>query len=802
MDKLDKLTEIMLTIKKDTEEIKKENKAIRSEIQDLREEWKKKQEEWEKEKRTMENRLKEMEIKEEQMKKKMTRMIQLEEREEARERRERKNNIIVKGEDLPREGSPKEEIEQIMRRELQVEVEVEDAYWIRKEQRGRMLIAKLKNWQQKKDVLAKKSKLKAKSNINEGKDGKEKQIGIKATIFRKDQVTDHQTRTGATETDFGSRTDERDIENSPDATYREVTKLPNEEEKRGKIFVAGFWNVAGLFNKDRQFWKHIENYDAIGLTETWVDEKQWEKLKDKLPDKFIWKSTAAKREKTKGRARGGIITGIRRGVKEEETTNEREDIQKRRVILNNTEWRILTVYSRNIKETVKDLRQIIHSPENRRVLIGGDFNARIGDEGTINWENSNREIRRKSRDKIKNAEGRTMLELIEEEGWSILNGNMEGDEAGEWTYIGACGNSVIDYGIVNAEAREDIVDFAVEERIESDYLPIRIDIYFTENGANPDVEQEETSVERRVWTEEGKRNFAEKTEDILHGTGNRRNGRRADRRIKQSKRTESPGHSNSGVNETTEPEENEDEITGAEIRRQIAKLKNKKAPGEDGLENEVWINGSRKVIQRGITLLNSAYKIYAMVLEERLKAEIEDKNIIAETQTEFRRGRSTIDNIFILNYITNRELVNKGGKIYAFFADLSATFDKVDREELNKIMERTGISQKIRKRIGEIYQETRNVVRVNGHTTSRFWTTKGVRQGCPLSPTLFMLYTADLEERMRKDDIVLLARSPEELKEMISRFRKYLEKKKLTLNAEKSKVMIFKKGRGRKKKEE
>ncbi|TGZ46012.1 hypothetical protein DBV15_12046 [Temnothorax longispinosus] len=175
--------------------------------------------------------------------------------------------------------------------------------------------------------------------------GKEKQIEIKATTFRKDQATNHQTRTGAAETDCGSRTDERDIENSPDATYREVTKLPNEGEKRWKTFVAGFWNVAGLFNKDRQFWKHIENYDAIGLTETWVDEKQWEKLKDKLPDKFTWKSTAAKRERTKERARGGIITGIRKGVKEEETTNEREDIQERRVILNNTEWIILTVFN-------------------------------------------------------------------------------------------------------------------------------------------------------------------------------------------------------------------------------------------------------------------------------------------------------------------------------------------------------------------------------------------------------------------------------------------------------------------------
>lgn len=279
--------------------------------------------------------------------------------------------------------------------------------------------------------------------------------------------------------------------------------------------MVGFWNVAGLLNKDRQFWKYIEKFDAIGLTETWVDGKQWERLKEKLSDKFIWKCAAAKREKIKGRAKGGIITGIRRGVREEETTNELDDIQERRVIVNNTEWRILTVYSRDIRETVKDLQQVIQSPENRRVLIGGDFNARIGDEGTINWENSKREIRRKTKDKIKNAEGRIMLELIEEEGWSILNGNLEGDEEGEWTYIGSSGNSVIDYGIVNAEAREEIENFVVEERIESDHLPIKIDIYSTESRKYTEDYQEETSTERRIWTEEGKRNFAEKTEEIF-----------------------------------------------------------------------------------------------------------------------------------------------------------------------------------------------------------------------------------------------------------------------------------------------
>lgn len=53
-----------------------------------------------------------------------------------------------------------------------------------------------------------------------------------------------------------------------------------------------------------------------------------------------------------------------------------------------------------------------------------------------------------------------------------------------------------------------------------------------------------------------------------------------------------------------------------------------------------------------------------MVLEERLKTEMEEKHIMPETQAGFRRGRSTIDNIFILNYIAKRELAKKEGKIY------------------------------------------------------------------------------------------------------------------------------------------
>jgi hypothetical protein len=55
---------------------------------------------------------------------------------------------------------------------------------------------------------------------------------------------------------------------------------------------------------------------------------------------------------------------------------------------------------------------------------------------------------------VENAEGQRLMKWIAEDGWEVLNGNKQGDEEGEWTYIGSRRETVIDYGIVNEEAWE------------------------------------------------------------------------------------------------------------------------------------------------------------------------------------------------------------------------------------------------------------------------------------------------------------------------------------------------------------
>jgi len=217
-----------------------------------------------------------------------------------------------------------------------------------------------------------------------------------------------------------------------------------------------------------------------------------------------------------------------------------------------------------------------------------------------------------------------------------------------------------------------------------------------------------------------------------------------------------------------------------------------------GIISPIYKKGEKEEVKkyRGVTLMDTAYKIYANILNERLKKEVERK--LEEEQFGFREGRGTTDAIYVINYIVNREIASKRGKVFAFFADLKAAFDKVDRTKLREMLKKAGVDEQLRKRIMETYGETKNRVKVGRGKSEEFWTKSGVRQGCPMSPTLFNIYLMDLEAELRKeqtggvvvgkekvwsityaDDIVLVAKSEQELKSIMRRLKKYIEQKRV-----------------------
>lgn len=69
---------------------------------------------------------------------------------------------------------------------------------------------------------------------------------------------------------------------------------------------------------------------------------------------------------------------------------------------------------------------------------------------------------------------------------------------------------------------------------------------------------------------------------------------------------------------------------------------------------------------REVTLMPTAYKVYAKVLAERLRKEIEEKGMLPEWQVGFRKGKEVMDNIYTPNYVVKREIA-RGNKIVATF---------------------------------------------------------------------------------------------------------------------------------------
>lgn len=68
-----------------------------------------------------------------------------------------------------------------------------------------------------------------------------------------------------------------------------------------------FWNISGLMNKCEETWKYLEEFDMVGV-ETWVEEESWKKIKDIVPNKYVWICLPAVKKHKKERAKGGIIT--------------------------------------------------------------------------------------------------------------------------------------------------------------------------------------------------------------------------------------------------------------------------------------------------------------------------------------------------------------------------------------------------------------------------------------------------------------------------------------------------------------
>ena len=235
----------------------------------------------------------------------------------------------------------------------------------------------------------------------------------------------------------------------------------------------------------------------------------------------------------------------------------------------------------------------------------------------------------------------------------------------------------------------------------------------------------------------------------------------------------------------------EGDLTMEECGKALRELQNGKSPGTDGLTNEFYkffwqsikylvndslnyalttgelsIDQKRGIITlipkkgkkrillknwRPITLLNTDYKILTKSLALRLRQVL--PFIINFDQTGFLQDRYIGENIrTIADLIDYTSLRNEPGII--LLLDFEKAFDTVKWKYILESLKLFNFGPQFINWIQVIYCNSQSTVINNGHSAAFFPLERGIRQGCPLSPYLFIIAVEVMAHIIRKDNTI------------------------------------------------
>lgn len=144
---------------------------------------------------------------------------------------------------------------------------------------------------------------------------------------------------------------------------------------------------------------------------------------------------------------------------------------------------------------------------------------------------------------------------------------------------------------------------------------------------------------------------------------------------------------------------------------------------------------------RPISLTNVDYKIFMKVLAKRLQGVI--TTLVGSHQTCGIKGRSIATNVHVARSVL--ECCDALGEHVAMMQyDLAKAFDRASHHILFSILEHSNVGHVILEGVRMAYSNCTTRIIVNGELTDSLRVRSSVRQGCPLSPLLFVVYLEPL----------------------------------------------------------
>ena len=149
---------------------------------------------------------------------------------------------------------------------------------------------------------------------------------------------------------------------------------------------------------------------------------------------------------------------------------------------------------------------------------------------------------------------------------------------------------------------------------------------------------------------------------------------------------------------------------------------------------------------RPISLVGSLYKVIAKILSSRLKTVL--PNLIGESQTAFVSDRQILDGALIANEVVHWLKVKKKQGVLLKL-DFQKAFDTIDWDSLVLVLEVMGFGSKWRNWIHKCISSASISILINGVPSKPFKMGRGLRQGDPLSPFLFVIMSEVLNRMLK-----------------------------------------------------
>jgi hypothetical protein len=277
--------------------------------------------------------------------------------------------------------------------------------------------------------------------------------------------------------------------------------------------------------------------------------------------------------------------------------------------------------------------------------------------------------------------------------------------------------------------------------------------------------------------------------------------------IKQLKDRKAPGFSNIPPNILTA-----DVDTTAKLLHFLMVLiwKEKKYPNDwnKGIVNKLPRKGDLSNCNnwRGIALLPIVSEMFSRIMLSRIQGPVD--KVIRKEEAGFRASISCIDHINTLRIIIEQSMEWKTG-LRVTFIDFEKAFNSLNRKKICRILKEYGILHKIINLIKEMYQDSTFLILLEGALSKPIAANSGVKQGCALSPTIFVIVmdymikmvtankrrgiiwklTEGLENLDYADDICVLSQSYKDMREKLEDLNKEAVKVGLKMNASKTKAM-------------